>query len=443
MRGAVIGLLIAAAVACAPKAAPVVTGAPRHPDFIFPASPEGTPADLTALIDRGWQYLQADDVRSAQREFTAVLSRRTGFAPAETAMAYAELAKNSEQAAVERFDRAIKSEGRYVPALIGRGQALLELGRDTDALVSLEAALAADPSLTVLRPRVDVLRFRATQAMLERAKSAANAGRMDEARSVYEQAIAASPDSAFLYRELAAVEQRAGRLDRALEGYQKAAQLDPTDARSLAAAASILEEQGDIIAALASYERARNLDASEVSDADLARIRGKAALTTLPEPYRAIPSSSGITKGDMAALIGVRLESLVVRARPSQIIITDIRGHWAERWITAVVRAGIMETLANYQFQPASRVRRGDLALIISRVLTLIASVRPDVAARWKGAMVRISDVPAGHLSYPAVSAAVASGVMPLEAGAFQLLRVVTGAEALDVTARLEALTRP
>jgi S-layer homology domain len=139
----------------------------------------------------------------------------------------------------------------------------------------------------------------------------------------------------------------------------------------------------------------------------------------------------------------VRLETLVARARPSQAIITDVRGNWAEHWITSVVRAGIMELPANYQFQPGSSIRRGELAVIISRVLTLIASVHPEAAAKWQGARLRIADVPAGHLSYPAVSAAVASGVMPLDGGAFHLLRAVTGAEALDVTARLEALARP
>jgi tetratricopeptide (TPR) repeat protein len=429
--------------ACAPKAAPVVPGAPRHPDFLFPVSPENAPADIRAQIDRGWQYLQADDFRSAQREFSAVLSRQNAYAPAEAAMAFVELAKKNEQAAVERFDRALKSQATYVPALVGRGQALLELKHDNDALASFEAALAADPSLTELRGRVDVLRFRATQAALARAKAAADAGRIDEARTIYQEAIATSPDSAFLYRELAAIDRRAGRLDQALEGYRKAAQLDTSDARSVAATASILEEQGDVIAALAAYERARAIDASEVPDADLARIRAKAAVTKLPAQYRAIPSASSVTKADVAALIGVRLDALVSRARPSPAIITDVRNHWAERWITPVVRAGIMETLANYQFQPGSAVRRGELAMIVSRILTLIASIRPDVASKWQGARLKISDVPPGHLNYPAVSAAVASGVMSLDGGAFQLLRAVSGAEALDVTARLEALTRP
>ena len=47
------------------------------------------------------------------------------------------------------------------------------------------------------------------------------------------------------------------------------------------------------------------------------------------------------------------------------------------------------------------------------------------------------------NASYPAVSAAVAAGVMPLSGGNFDLLRGVTGAEALEIIGRLEALTRP
>ena len=54
-----------------------------------------------------------------------------------------------------------------------------------------------------------------------------------------------------------------------------------------------------------------------------------------------------------------------------------------------------------------------------------------------------IADMTAGHLSYAAASAAVASGVMPLDAdGRFQVNRVVTGAESLEVVERLRALAR-
>ena len=44
--------------------------------------------------------------------------------------------------------------------------------------------------------------------------------------AIYRQAIAASPESAFLYRDLAAVEQQAGQSADALEHYRKAVELD-------------------------------------------------------------------------------------------------------------------------------------------------------------------------------------------------------------------------
>ena len=58
------------------------------------------------------------------------------------------------------------------------------------------------------------------------------------------------------------------------------------------------------------------------------------------------------------------------------------------------------------------------------------------------GQVKQISDLPPGHLSYPAAALAVTSGVMPaLEGNTFQLSRVVTGAEAIAAVERIEKLT--
>jgi tetratricopeptide (TPR) repeat protein len=434
---------LAVVSACAPKAAPpVVTGAPKHSDFVFPAPPAGTAPALSGRIDRGWAYLQLDDQRNAEREFAAALKEQPSFYPAETAMAYLSMVRGNERDAAVRFERALQGDAGYLPALIGRGQALLELDRDEDALASFEAALAKDPSLTELRSRVEVLRFRATQTMLARAKAAGDARRWDEAAAIYQKAIAASPDSAFLYRDLAAIEQKAGQSASALEHYRKAVELDAGDAKSLAAIGGILEAQGDAVGALDSYTRAHAIDANEVPDAAIARLRGAAALAKLPEQYRAIPSALAVNRADVAALIGVRLEALLARAQPRQLVITDVRGHWAQPWISPVVRSGLMETLANYEFEPAREIRRGEMAAVVSRVLGLIAAVNPVAARKWQGAHVTINDVAPSHLSYPAVSAAVASGVMTLSNGNFELLRTISGAEATDIVTRLEALSR-
>lgn len=435
--------VIAFGAGCATKAPPAVAGAPKHPEFIFPKAPDNASPELKAQLDRGWQYLQLDDIRNAEREFGGALKQQAAFYPAEAALGYAALARKNAKDAGEHFDRALTADAAYVPALVGRGEAMLELNRDADALANFEAAVARDPSLTGLRARVDVLRLRATQDTLGRAKKAADAQRWDEARAAYEQAIAASPESAFLYRELAGVEQKAGQTPLALTHYRKAVEIDSGDAHAHAAIGGILEGQDDVLGALAEYERARALDPSEVPEAVVTRVRAKAALARLPAEYRAIPAATTLNRAGLASLIGVRLEGLVARARPRQAIITDLRGQWAERWITAVVRAGIMDTLPNYQFDAATRVRRGDLALTVSRVLSLIAADKPEVAKRWLGARVQVGDVGPGHLSYPAVSMAVASGAMPLVGANFDLLRNVSGAEALEVIGRLEVLARP
>jgi tetratricopeptide (TPR) repeat protein len=353
------------------------------------------------------------------------------------------MARGNEKDAAARFERALKIDAEYVPALVGRGQALLELDRPGEALASFEAALAKDPSLTDLKSRVDLLRFRSAQDLLARAKSAADGRRWEEAKAAYQHAIAASPDSAFLYRELATVEQKAGQPAEALEHFRKAVELDAADARSLAGIGAILEGQGDLLGALSAYERARAVDAAEVPESVVNRLRASAALLKLPEEYRAIPGAPGVTRADVAALIGVRLEALVAQARPQPAIITDIRNHWAQPWIAPVVRSGIMDTLPNYEFEPSRQVRRAELAATVSRILTIIAAAKPELAKKWQGARLAINDVPPAHLSYPAVSAVVAAGVMPLSGGNFDLLRAVTGAEALEIIGRLEALARP
>jgi tetratricopeptide (TPR) repeat protein len=435
-------ILLIVGAACAPKVVPVVTGAPKHPEFVFPVMPEGTKPDQASRIERGWQYLQLDDFRNAEREFAEALKVQPGFHPAETAIAYVMVARGDERDAVTRFDRALQADAEYVPALIGRGRVMLELDRDAEALASFEAALAKDPSLTDLRSRVDVLRFRATQDMLARAKAAADARRWDEAAAIYRQAIAASPDSGFLYRDLAAVEQRAGQTANALEHYRKAIEIDSSDARSRAGIAAILESQGDVLGALEEYERARALDTSEVPESAINRLRAAAALAKLPAEYRAIPEKTAVTRAEIASLIGVRLEALIGRAKPRQVIITDVRGNWAQPWITPVVRSGVMDTLANYEFEASRQVRRGEMATTVSRLLALIASIKPELAKKWQAARVSVNDVAPSHLSYPAVSAVIAAGVMTPVNGNFELLRPISGAEAIDIISRLEALAR-
>jgi tetratricopeptide (TPR) repeat protein len=334
------------------------------------------------------------------------------------------------------------SNGRYVPALLGRGQALLALNRETDALFAFESAAAVDPSLVDVRRRVEVLRFRGLGQDLSAARQAAAAGKLDDAAHAYASAITSSPDSAFLYRELAAVERRQGQDDAALADLRKAIALDPTDASVLVQVGDVFDARGELEAAAKAYGDALALEPNDAVEAKLDGVRARVELARLPAEYRALDSAPQITRGDLAALIGVRLAPLVQAARrPDAVVVTDARNHWAATWIMAVVRAGIMDPYDNHTFQPRAVVRRTDLAQAVSRLLTGVAAANPARAPSWESARLRFSDLSAGHLAYPAASMAVAAGVMNTGPdNTFQPSQMVSGAEAAEAVSRIDAL---
>jgi len=430
--------------ACASRIAPLpVVTAPKFPEFLQPVVPPALANTASAIAqNRGWVLLQAGDLKSAQRELALALQMMPAFYPADAALGYLELAGKDARKALPHFDRALEYQHDYVPALVGRGQALLALDRDADALGAFEAAVAADRSLTDLKRRIEVLRFRGVEQNLAAARAAARAGKLEDASRAYATAIASSPDSAFLYRELAGVERQNGQDEAALGDLRKAADLDPSDAISLAQIGDLLAARGDLDGSIKAYSSSLAIEWHADIEGKLERVRARAELARLPEEYRAIEQAPQITRADLAALIGVRLAPLLQTGRPSNaVVITDIRNNWAANWILTVARAGVMEPFANHTFQPRAIVRRADLAQARSRLLTRIAAASPARAKVWQSSRLRFADVPSGHLAYPAASLAVASGVMKMGAdNTFQPSAPVSGADAMEAVARIETL---
>jgi tetratricopeptide (TPR) repeat protein len=438
----VLGLFVAGCAAKAPAPIPVFT-APKFPEFMRPAVPPAFANTSAANLEtRGWAFLQAGDLKSAEREFTAALKGAPAFYPAEAALGFVELARKDAKAALPRFDRALQEGPNDAAVLVGRGQALVALNREDEALAAFEAAVAADPSLTDLSRRVEVMRFRGVEQNLARARQAGRSGRFDDAIQIYNGAIASSPDSPFLYRELAAVERQRGNADAALEHFRRAVALDPSDATSHVHIGELLQARGDLAGAEKAYVSALAIEPNADAEKRLAELRATTALLALPAEYRAIDSAPQITRGELAALIGVRLAPLLEGGgRSEAALITDVRTHWAANWILAVARAGVMDPFANHAFQPRMLVRRADLAQAVARLLPRAAARDTPRLRAWQAARLKFSDLTASHLAYPAASAAVAAGVMPVGAdNAFQPSRAVTGAEAIETIGRIEAL---
>jgi tetratricopeptide (TPR) repeat protein len=443
-RAIVIAWLVAAA-ACAAKMPPAPPAAinPRYPDYVVPSVPSGvgTPAAVERHM-AGWNWLQNGDLRAAERNFAAALKQSASFYPAEVGLGYVALAHKKPKDALMHFDRAVVVNPRYAPALGGRAEALLGLGQEKEAVQSLDAALQADPSLTALRTRIDVLRFRGQQQDIENARKLAQADRFDEARTAYLAAIEASPQSPFLHRELADVERRAGRLDSALQHANTALELEPDEARTHVILGDIYEAQGELAKAADELSAAATLQPDEALRTRIDELRRRAAFDAMPPEYRGIETAPTVTRAQLAALFAVQLEPLLASARNiTAIVITDTRGHWAAPYILATARAGVMEIYPNHTFQPDAIVRRVDLARAAGRVLEIIAQRNPQLAAGWRDPRRKFPDVGPGHLNYPVAALAVDSGVMAtVEDGSFQLTRPVTGAEAVGAMARLAEL---
>jgi tetratricopeptide (TPR) repeat protein len=428
--------------ACAPRivTAPIIT-APKFPEFLQPPVPEALARDLAAPgFDRGWRFLQADDLRDADRELAAALRLSPAFYPAEAAAGYLDLARKDPKSALAHFDRALGANAVYPSALIGRGEALLALNRETDAIAAFDAASGADPSLGDIRRRVEVLRFRGAERDLATARDLARSNKLEEAARAYRGAIASSPDSAFLYRELGAVQRQVGDGGAALASFRQAVALDSGDAGSFGQIGELLEAAGDREGALAAYGQSLAIEPNGAVDGRRAALLAGDALARLPEAYRAIDTAPQVTRADLAALIGVRLGAELQAMRPRDPgVVTDVRDNWAEPWIMAVTRAGVMEAFANHTFQPRTLVRRTDLAQAVSRLLDDVAPVAP--LAAWQNARTEFSDLVSTHLAYPAASVAIASGVMTAAAdGGFQPSRAVTGAEAVQAIDRLQQM---
>ncbi len=440
------GAIAVALPACAKKTVePGAAVVPRYPDFVFPTVPPGvgTP-ETAALLDQGWRSLQAGDFNGAAQTFDKAVRVAPSFYPAATGLAYVRLAERSHDAAIRGFDGVLRANAGYVPALVGRGDALLAASRPQEALASFRDALARDPSLTAVRQRVEVLDLRLQQEAIGAARRAADAGRYDEARRAYQQAIASSPSSAFLYRDLASVEQLAGDQSAALQHAKQATDLDPADARAWVLLGDLLEASKSFDDAVAAYARAAELEPGPAAAARLDRVRRELAISKLPPEFQHITDAAQATRADVAALVGLRLRRLLERATPRDaVVITDVRGHWAASWIQAVTRAGVMDPYPNHEFQPDAPVRRADLAGVASRLLQLIGASDPKRYRAWQQGRPAIADIPAENVNYAAIAAVVTAGVMPLaDGGAFLPARPVSGAEALEVLARVEVLSR-
>lgn len=445
-RASVAGILLAAlgaaSMSCATRTPPVTSGsvAWRQPDV--PGDLAARAADV-ARYEQAWSRIRGGDTAGGERDLNDLLKQSPQFYPAVASLGELRFERQRYGDAGVLFSQALGMNAAYVPALAGLADARLGARDDAGALTALQALLAADPSRADVRGRLDVVRLRVAESELAQAEKARAAGQLDVAEAHLMRALDATPENVAVLRSLAAVDLAKGALEDAEARARQAAALDPQDAAVLAVLGDVLDAQGRYREAAAAYARAVAIDPRPAWSERRASLQTRSDALALPEDYRAIDGSASVTRAQVAAILGVRLASVLDRA-PARVpeIVTDVRRHWAAAWIMPVVRAGWIDALPNHTFEPGGVVRRADLARIVAAVLQDVAAGRPRDLARWRAARPAFADMPRDHAAYAAAALAVSAGIMTAEANRFVPAGVVGGPELIAIIGRIEALTR-
>jgi tetratricopeptide (TPR) repeat protein len=439
---ALIGALtLAGCAARGPAAAVPPPAVLRYPAYPMPAIP-GT-LDASAAVrtrhENAWNRLQSGDVRGATRDWSQLLNQAPDFYPAQVGLGFVHLATGDYDDAAARFAVALGADETYLPAWVGRAEALLGLEREAEAVEAMERVLALDPSRESVRTRLELVRFRLTQSSIEAGQQARAAGRHAEAVSHFERALSLAPESTMILSELARAELDAGRLEQAEAHVRQALAIEGSEAGWHALLGEVLEARGALTEAADAFIRADSLMPNDEWRARARDLRDRAEVAALPESFRNITSAATITRADVAAYVGIYLRDLVEQAPArAATVATDIRTHWAAPWSLAVTRAGIMTVFPNHTFQPSAVVRRGDLAAVAAELARLAAAGRPTLVQEWEAQRPTFADVTPGNLFYEAAALATAAGLMTPDAGArFEPTRPATGRELQQIVERI------
>jgi tetratricopeptide (TPR) repeat protein len=439
---------MAAACVSAPPAPAIRSGrVPAYPQPTVPEALQASPA--VGAFEGAWGRFVSGDVAGASRDFDAILKGTPTFYPAETALGYVALFEQQPKLAVSRFAGVTGRDERYLPAWLGTVEGQLALGDSDAAIAALERILEIDPTRETERTRLELLRLKQVQTLLEAGREARREGRTAEADRVLTRALAIAPGSGPVLRELAWTRIAAGRPAQAETLARQAVAADAGDAQALAALGEALDALGRTDEAQSAYARAAAIDSRWKVQADA--LRDKAAMAALPEEMRGLPTTQAVTRAQVAAVIASRLHGVLQRAasRPP-VIATDVRESWAASAILEVTQAGVMDLFANHTFQPGARMVRADLAEVMARLTDLVLAAKPAELARLRAIQPRFADLPASHLSYRAAALAVAAGTMSARTAggrgetptgdSFRPTDAASGGELLAAVGRLEQL---
>lgn len=192
------------------------------------------PADADAHYALGWVYLQRLKYREAHDEFQAALSLNPGHAKTYNAMGLFQLGEGSLAKAIANFRKTLEIEPSFVEARRNLSLVYAEAGR-------------FDEAETVYK-----------QAVVQEIVNSYVRGIPLDARS-YEEMLMVEPQDPMPYNNLGFLHWKEGRLDEAIHFFQQALERDPDLLATYGNLVVVYEERGDFDEAIRSLQAYEDL----------------------------------------------------------------------------------------------------------------------------------------------------------------------------------------
>ena len=196
--------------------------------------------DLPAICARAAQLHRAGNSAQAERLYLDVLAADPDYVPALSLLGVLRSGQGNKPEALELMAKAARLGPGSFPAQLNHATLLQELGRLEEALSAFDRALALKPDVAVFNNRGNVLK---------------GLGRLDEALASFDRALALEPQNAAVCYNRALTLQQMGRPEQALEAFARASLLKPDFAPGWASRALLAQGLRRHDEALQSYGR--------------------------------------------------------------------------------------------------------------------------------------------------------------------------------------------
>jgi tetratricopeptide (TPR) repeat protein len=374
-----------------------------------PAVVSQVPPKIVKDYDLLWaRFVAGKDDAKLEKDLDNVLKKQKTFDPAPTIQGYIRLYLRDDMAARRKFMQAlaINPQNRIAVYYLAEiAYAHQEYARSTALYAQLLAMNSPYPDLEIKRQRALLL---ATDEVLRAGAGAEGENRMADAEQAYRQALTMLPNEALVHQHLADLLTRENKPAEADAERKIAEELMPRGATGTPMAVSEPSNAGD----------------TETLD-DLGRWGGGI------DRFHEIRNAESITREQLAALI-VRYFPQLTESPQKQQIVTDTQSSWARAEIQTVAGLELMMPLPNHTFEPSAGVTRGDLVLMLARLIRFLglspATSQPNSAP----------DLDPTSALYPEAQLVLGSGVMTLQdSGSFDVSGGLSGREAVRSIDRL------